>query len=264
MQPGISIWIRRRSLGILVAGLLVVAIVVGWYVAHSRPPAPDQSLQRVQRAGVLVVGIDPSYPPFEVVDKSGHLSGFDIDLATEVAHRLGVRVKFVSVDFGSIFDALEVGKFDVIVGGVSPSSDYEKRVSFGIPYFDDGLVLVEKPTVANHIVGIESGSDADMDQNQLRKMLPNDQFKQFSYQSEIRDGLQQGTLRGSIVDAVTADKWASQIPGLVVDQQRLTHTPYVFAVRRSDQKLLRGIDAAIKELQVGGQIQQLERTWLRQ
>lgn len=245
---------------LVAVAVLAVGVVAAW-VVRSRAPQPDLSLQRVQRAGVLVVGVDPSYPPFEVDDGHGHLAGFDIDLASGLARGLGVSVRFVSIDFGSIFDALEVGKFDAIIGGISPDSDERKTIDYSVPYFDDGLVLVENPGVSPRSIGIESGSDADLNQDQLRPKLTGYQFQQFDDQSEIQASLGQRKLRGALLDAVTAEIWSHQIAGLQVRPERLTTTPFVIAVRRSDQKLLRAIDEQIVALQASGEIQRLQQEW---
>ncbi|HVC33112.1 MAG TPA: ABC transporter substrate-binding protein [Chloroflexota bacterium] len=256
---------RSAARPLLLATLAVVVVIAAaaFLILRSRKPAPDLSLQRVQQAGVLVVGLDPSYPPFEVDDGHGHLAGFDVDLSTDLARGLGVQVRFVTIDFGSIFDALEVGKFDAIVGGVSPSSDYVKTIDYSLPYYDDGLVLIENPDVTPRTLGIESGSDADLDQETLRPELPGYTFQQFDDQSEIQADLGQRKLRGAIVDAVTAEVWAHQTPGLVVRPRRLTTSPFVFAVRRGDQKLLRAIDVQIAALQANGRVSELETDWFK-
>lgn len=245
-----------------VAILLVVIVAGIWYV-RTRPPPPDLSLQRVQQAGVLVVGIDPSYPPFEVDDGHGHLAGFDVDLTSDVARQLGVKVRFVSIDFGSIFDALEVRKFDAIIGGVSPDPDYQKTMDYSVPYYDDGLILVENPSVSPPVLGIESGSDADLDQSTLRPKLSGYRFQQFDDQSEIQADLRERKLRGAIVDAETGAIWAHQIHGLVARPQRLTAAPFVIAVRRDDQKLLRAIDQQITALRANGEVGRLEQEWFK-
>ena len=253
----------RPPLRWIAAGVALLVVTVGIWFVIVRKPAPDLSLQRVQKAGVIVIGLDPSYPPFEVDDGHGHLAGFDVDLANAVGQGLGVKVRFVSIDFGSIFDALEVGKFDAIIGGVSPDPDYAKTLAYSIPYYDDGLILVENPSVAPPVLGIESGSDADLDQAELRPKLTGYRFQQFDDQSEIQSDIQAKKLRGAIVDAVTGAIWAHQIPGLVAQPRRLTSSPFVIAVRTGDQKLLRAIDQRIAVLQSSGRISQLEQGWFK-
>ncbi|MGH2458194.1 MAG: ABC transporter substrate-binding protein [Chloroflexota bacterium] len=247
----------------LAVGVTLLVIVAGIWYLSTRKPAPDLSLQRVQKAGVIVIGLDPSYPPFEVDDGHGHLAGFDVDLANAIGQGLGVKVRFVSIDFGSIFDALDVGKFDAIIGGVSPDPDYLKTIAYSVPYYDDGLILVEDPSVSPPVLGIESGSDADLDQDELRPMLTGYRFQQFDDQSEIQADLTEKKLRGAIVDAVTGTIWSRQIPGLVARPRRLTPSPFVIAVRTGDQKLLRAIDQQVTTLKAKGRISDLEQEWFK-
>lgn len=262
--PGINRRRLARSRWIAIALALVVSVGAAvWLVGQNRAPVPDRSLQRVEKSGVLVVGLDPSYPPFENVDAHGHVVGYDVDLTKELAQRLGLRAQFVTIDFGSIIDALEVGKFDVILGGVSPFPEYSKQLSYTTPYFDDGLVLIRNPRVEGKVVGIESGSDADLDQNMLRSKLAGYHFQQFDDQDQIRDSLARAKLAGAVVDAVTADQWAKATPGLVVEPTRLVSSPFVIATRKSDQTLFTVLDSELKAMLAGGDVSTLERRWLK-
>jgi polar amino acid transport system substrate-binding protein len=244
--------------------LLVVLALIGFVVYElTRPPAPDLSLQRVLDAGELVVGIDPSYPPFEVVNGNGDLDGFDVDFAREVGRRLGVNVRFVAVDFGSIFDALEVRKFDAIIGGVSPLPEYQKQIAWSRTYFDDGLVLVVSDRASGNVVGIESGSDADLDLDHLRATLKDYRFQQFDDQDQIRESLGKGLLRGTVVDAATGIVWSRQVAGLGVVPTRLTSAPYVVATRTDEGALLQAISRQIEVLRGSGYVTSLEQKWLK-
>lgn len=253
-----------RSRWFRLGGLVLVGIAVvlaAWIVA-SRPQAPDRSLERVRAAGVLVVGVDPSYPPFEVDDGRGHLAGFDVDLATRISQRLGVSVRFVSIDFGSMVDALEVGKLDAIIGGVSPFPEYARELGYSSSYFDDGLVLVTSAAGSHRVLGIESGSDADLNQDLLRQRVPGYRWQQYDDPEQIHGALAQGEIGAAIVDAATALRWARESTALIVHERRLISAPFVIAVRRSDQNLLKAIDAAIAALRASGDLSRLEQEWL--
>ncbi len=223
---------------------------------------PDRSLEKVQQAGVLVVGLDPSYPPFEVVNGQGELDGFDVDLVRAIAQQLGVKASLVSIDFGGIFDALEVGKFDAIIGGVSPSPDQSITFGFTKPYYDAGLVVLIGTTDRGQVLGYESGSDADLNLDTLRQSLSGFELRPFDDQDRMRAGLEQKTLRGVVIDAVTASAWAGDLPGLVIRPQRLTPDPFSVATRAGDQALLRAIDQALERLQAAGSLAALEQKWL--
>src|SRR5579859_1532277 len=103
--------------------MAVAVVTVAVAVAFLHPVQPDRSLEKVRQAGVMVVGLDPSYPPFESIGADGKLVGFDVELTRAIATRLELKASLVTMDFGGIFDALEVGKVDLIIGGVSPDQD---------------------------------------------------------------------------------------------------------------------------------------------
>lgn len=249
-------------------GIGFVAIVLvgalGWTVyQRTRPPAPDLSLERVRQARELVIGLDPSYPPFEVVNGQGQLDGFDVDLSRALAAGLGVKARFVAVDFGSIYDALEQHQFDVMLGGVTPTSDYLTMLNFSVPYYDDGLVLVLNQKAPGNVVGIENGSDADVDLDQIQPDLAGYQIQRFDDQDQIHDLLVRAQIKGTIVDAATGEIWSREIAGVVVHPTRLTPNPYVIAARRDDAALLRAIDQELTGFQRSGYIAGLDAKWLK-
>lgn len=210
-----------------------------------------------------MVGLDPSYPPFEVVNGAGQFDGFDVELLEGIARRLGVTAQFVPIDFGSIFDALLVGKVDVIVGGISPYPEDDQTVAYSAAYFDAGLVLLLDPTASGQSVGIETGSDADLSLPTLRADLPAYRFEQFDDQEEIQQRLRQKTLRGAVVDAVTGTEWARQIPGLRLRSARLTNQPLVIGLRKDDNALRTAINTALAAMQGDGEIDTLSEKWLQ-
>lgn len=253
---------RRPALGLLGIALIVI-LLVALRSVRAQPGARDLSLKRVRQAHQLVVGLDPSYPPFEVVNGKGQLDGFDVELARELGRRLDVDVRFVAVDFGGIYDALEAHQFDVVIGGITPAPEYLKILDFSRPYYDDGLVLVLNRQAKSHDIGIESGSDADLALDQLTPGLTRYRIQHFDDQDQIRARLSEGQVRGTIVDAATGAAWARQIPNVVVQPTRLTSNPYVIAARRDDASLLRAIDGALAQLDRSGDVARLEAKWLK-
>jgi polar amino acid transport system substrate-binding protein len=243
----------------IVAGLTIALLL---FVLFRTSSSQDLSLSRVRQAGALTIGLDPSYPPFEVLNGVGQLDGFDVELANELGRRLGVRARLVSVDFGGIYDALDVGKLDLIVGGVTNAPDEDRRVSYTRPYFDDGLVLVSGSPSSGSMLGIESGSDADLDLATLRAKLADFTFRPFDDQEQIRAAIESHALRGAVVDRVTASLWARDSHELTVGRSNLTSVPYVIGGRRGDGELLHAVDHALQAMLADGFVASLEQKWL--
>jgi ABC-type amino acid transport substrate-binding protein len=250
--------LTRWVIGAVVAGALVTLVVF----ALIHPNQPDRSLERVRQAGVLMVGVDPSYPPFENIGSNGNLDGFDVDLMRAIAARLAVKAALVAIDFGGIFDALEVGKVDLIIGGVTPEPDQSSQFGYTRPYYDAGLVVLIGTADRGNVLGFESGSDADLNRPRLTQELPTFELQPFDDQDRLRAALQIQSVRGAIVDAVTATAWSRDVSGLSILPRRMTSVPFVVASRRGDGALLRAVDQALQSLQVDGSVVALERKWL--
>jgi polar amino acid transport system substrate-binding protein len=111
----------------------------------TEPPAPtavvavDPSL--LSQKGKLLICTDFPYPPQEFYDENGLPQGTDIDLGTELATRLGLKVEFVNSVFDSIIAAVAGGKCDIIISAMNITPDRQKQVSM-IPYFKAGQSFV--------------------------------------------------------------------------------------------------------------------------
>jgi polar amino acid transport system substrate-binding protein len=99
--------------------------------------------------GTLTVGSDVSYPPQEYMDASNNAVGFDIDLASEIASRMGLQLKVVNFNFNDIIPALNAGQFDAVISAMNITPDRSKAVNF-VPYYEAGQsVLVPKGNPKN-------------------------------------------------------------------------------------------------------------------
>jgi peptide/nickel transport system substrate-binding protein len=101
------------------------------------PPQPEAKdlLDEVTEAGKLVVSTDPNYAPQSFLDDEGELDGFDVNVAQEVAKRLGVEVEFVTPDWDIITAANWGGRWDISIGSMTPTEDRSEILWFSDPYY---------------------------------------------------------------------------------------------------------------------------------
>ncbi len=97
-------------------------------------PAEDL-LDQVLAAGKLVVSTDPNYAPQSFLNDKGELDGFDVDVAKEVAKRLGVQVEFVTPDWDIITAGNWGGRWDLSIGSMTPTEDRAQVLWFTDPYY---------------------------------------------------------------------------------------------------------------------------------
>jgi polar amino acid transport system substrate-binding protein len=96
----------------------------------------DGLLAQICEAGVLVVSTDPAYPPQSFLNETtGEYEGFDIDVATEIAERLGVEVEFTDPTFDAVVAGNWSGRWDVSVGSVTVTEDRKEVLDFTQPYY---------------------------------------------------------------------------------------------------------------------------------
>jgi polar amino acid transport system substrate-binding protein len=107
----------------------------------SSPVVAQVPADQLNFPGKLLVCIDIPYPPQEFFDAQGNPTGSDVDIATEIANRLGLQVQVINSVFDTIILAVNGGKCDIIVSAQNINADRIKAVDM-IPYFRAGQSFV--------------------------------------------------------------------------------------------------------------------------
>lgn len=123
--------IPRRLLLKIAAGLCLLAATGCSERASTRGEGP-----------ALRVGMDLSYPPFEMQDKSGQPDGVSVRIAEALATQLGRPLKIVPMDFSGLIPALKTGNIDLILSSMTATDERRKSIDFSAPYAFTGLALL--------------------------------------------------------------------------------------------------------------------------
>ncbi len=118
---------RNLFLGLLMAGLLIFSV--------QSTMAAGSVLDEIMAAGVIKVSTDANYAPQSFLNEKGELEGFDISVATEIAKRLGVKVKFITPDWDLITAGKWGKRWDMSVGSMTPTKERKNALLFTIPYY---------------------------------------------------------------------------------------------------------------------------------
>lgn len=98
--------------------------------------AADDLLASICESGVITVSTDPAYPPQSSLDpKSGDYEGFDIDVATEIAKRLGVDIAWETPSWDVITAGSWNNRWQMSVGSMTPTNERQKVLDFTQPYY---------------------------------------------------------------------------------------------------------------------------------
>ena len=138
------------------------------FLEESEAVADDKSLETVKSKGKFIVGLDDSYPPMGFRDDKNEIVGFDIDLAKEVAKRMGVEVEFQPIDWDSKEMELNAGKIDCIWNGMTITDERIASMFFTKPYIANQQIIIvaassgitAKAQLEGKIVGLQKGSSS--------------------------------------------------------------------------------------------------------
>jgi polar amino acid transport system substrate-binding protein len=176
----------RKFVGLLLAVALVFALgaLTGCgqsSTSSSTTTAPSTSTApnngKLVKAGVLTIGSDTSFPPFESMN-GATAEGFDVDLANAIAKEMGLTVDFTSQKFDTLIPQLQAGgTFDAIMSGMTITADRQKQIVFSTPYIDSNqsiaVVKGKFPKVDGNnaaainteftgkIIGVQSGTTGE-------------------------------------------------------------------------------------------------------
>lgn len=104
----------------------------------------DGSLQRVLDAGKLTIGAEGNWIPYVYnEDGTGELTGFEVEVAKEVASRLGVEAEFqISDSWDPVLAGLDAARYDIVICGVNPNPERQEKYACTIAYAENPYCLV--------------------------------------------------------------------------------------------------------------------------
>jgi len=119
----------------LIALLLLVAVVMLSLGVGCQPKGPEDLLDQVMAAGKLRVSSDANYAPQSYLDENGNWTGFDVEVAREVAKRLGVELELMAIDWDIITGGSWNARWDVSIGSMTATEERNAILWFTNPYY---------------------------------------------------------------------------------------------------------------------------------
>lgn len=266
-------WNKYTSLALV--GIAIVALLAVMAVLIFSPDAigllrRDTTWRTMQANGVWRVGMDPSFPPFETLNREGKPVGFDVALAEQMATAWGLQVELVPIGFDSLLDALQAGKVDSVISALPFDERMTRDVAYSAPYFEAGIFLATLPggpihrttTLENRTVGVEWGSMGDMVGRRLQSTIPTLQLQPFDTPAAAIDAL----VNDQRVDAILLDHVTlrmAQVNGapLVTVGSVLESNPFVIAMPIRAHELQDAVAQALATVKSSGGLIALEEQW---
>lgn len=257
---------ERWPCSLVIAGMLLACVVAG-----CAAPA-DSTWERLQDTGVLRIGMDASFPPFESIAADGSLVGFDVEMGREVSSRLGLEPEFIAnLPYDGLYDALKADRVDIVISALVIDPSRTGDYAYSRPYFDAGPVLVwragDEPgqslsDLGGRALAVVLGTEGDREARRWTRRLEDLELVQHSTAEEALQALKDGEADAALVDHVSAMQSAGGETGLVVGET-VASVPYACAVRRESRQLLDAVNDALVAMEDDGTMDLLIATWLR-
>lgn len=259
---------RLLAYAILLSSLLMLTACAGMQTGATRLSALD----RIAMKGELVVGTAASMPPLNMTTKDGEIIGLDIDLARAMADSMGVKLRLETMQFHELLPALEAGRIDMILSGMTITPERNMKVAFAGPYFRSGkAVLTKLPNMAQaqtpedindprkSVVTLRGSTSEQF----VKQNLPNVRLVTANSYDEAVE-----MVINDKVDALFADYTICVVsifrhPGkkLLTVIDPLTYEPLGIALPGNDPLFVNWVDNYLENLEDSGRLEEMTWEW---
>jgi ABC-type amino acid transport substrate-binding protein len=255
--------------GLLSAMCLVLAPLAA--SAQSTPPAIGDLVE----PGKLSIVTTGQFAPFSFLDENGTLQGYSIDIAKELADRLGLELETPTVDFAALLQSVSSGLYDMSDVGIWPTPERQTQFAWTVPLVSDGTVATvlasrasELPPLNADLTGLEGLKISAATGSAQAEWLDAHQAEG-GFTFVPNQGLPEGilALQNKQTDMEAGDNLAvsyyiAQYPGTIatVGDPVLAH-PLSAAMRKEAPELFAAANAALTDMVADGTIGELQKKW---
>ena len=258
---------RRKRLGLTTR--LVAVLAVLWLAAACSAGGPASTLDEVRDSGVLRVGTEGTYTPFSYHDPAtNELTGYDIEVITAVAAKLGAKPEFVEAPFDALFASLVSDRFDVVANQVTRNPEREGLYALSQGYtYSQGVIITR--TGDTSITGLDDLRGKTTAQSSTSNWAG--VAEEAGATVEAVEGftqavtlVKQGRVDATVNDNLAALEYFTTTGDTEVEVAAPTGgetSEQVFALRQDDGELRDAINGALADLRADGTLTRISDTY---
>lgn len=217
----------------------------------------------------LVMGTSADYPPFEFIDtaKGSDIIGIDADIAKAIADKLGYELEIRDMDFGGLIQALQSGRVDIVLSGMSATDDRRKNVDFSDIYYTSKHMIVSKKDsgitkpedLTGKKVGVQLGSIQEDKANELAEEL-NINVENRNRIPDLIQEIKSGRFDAAVIEDTVAQGFIEKnedLEGFTIED---ADGGYAIAFPKNS-KLTAEFDKVLKEMIENGELDNIVKKW---
>ncbi len=250
----------------LLNSMLAVGLTLTAGLGAGKMAMADE-ITRIKEAGVIRIAMSGAYPPFNFVNESNEVVGFDPAIGADIARRMGVEVEIVTTAWDGIIGGLLANKYDAIVGSMSVTEERKEVVDFVGPYYTTKRAIFTKPgsgiSQANQLEGKAVGVTlGETHEDWARRLGYN--VRTYKGLPELLLELEHGRVDVIVNDsiaAILAMKETGQAYVMLPDMDTETIDAGI-AIRKGNPKLAAAMQAALDEMMADGTYLEIANKWV--
>jgi polar amino acid transport system substrate-binding protein len=224
----------------------------------------------IMESGVIRIGTEGTYPPFEYYDDGHNLIGFDIDLSKAIIEKLGKKAEVADMAFDGLIPALLTGKIDLIAAAMNATAERRRRVDFSDVYIAPDAVLVTKAEnseirgisdLAGKKIGVQLGTVEDLYLSGLN--MPIDIKRYQKTDDAVREVLLDRN-DGVFLDTPVGNNYVEngRFEGYLKVSFKEAIIPedegFAFAIRKGDPEFMEAFNRALEEVKNSGELDRIK------
>ncbi|OPX55241.1 amino acid ABC transporter substrate-binding protein, PAAT family [Oceanospirillum multiglobuliferum] len=239
--------------------------------ANSAALWESSTLSKVIESNELRVCFEAGYMPFEMKAKNGSYMGFDIDIAKELAKSMGVKHVPVNTAWDGIIPALLTNKCDILIGGMTVTSQRNLKVNFADPYIVVGQSLLIKPSLKGvvtsyadlndpkYVIAAKLGTSGEI---AAKKLIGKATIRLFESEAEGALEVANGNADALVYDFPSNAIFSSQNKDRVIHLDKpFTYEPLGWAIRKGDPDFLNYLNNFLRQIKGDGRYMEMYKKW---
>lgn len=216
-------------------------------------------------ADTLTMGTNAAFPPYEYYEND-KIVGIDAEIAAAIAEKLGMELVIEDMEFNSIISAVQTGKIDFGMAGMTVTPERQQSVNFSDTYAVgvQAIIVKEGSDIkavedlyaegATWKVGVQEATTGDI---YCTDDFGDERVFKYKVGADAVEALKTGKVDCVIIDNNPAKAYVDMNEGLTILETEYTEEEYAIAVALENTELLEKINAALKELWEEGKIQEI-------
>lgn len=267
LTPRPTAWLRL-FIPVMIAGLLSFGQATPVHAQSSKDAGePSAVLTHLKSTNVLRIGIEGTYAPFDYLGSDNQYTGLDVDLAREIARRIGVKPEFIATEWSGLVGGLKADKFDMIMADMTITPERAKSVDFSIPYNASGAVLIsrkgdDKYKHLGDLKGANVGTGAGTTFEKLARSVNGANVRTYPGFNDYIQDLMNRRLDVIINDRLSAEYAIKKrdLP-LAITSEMLSVEPIGIAVKKGNGAFVDELNRTLSAMIFDGTYQKIYNKW---